>query len=218
MAARTFEEHQYFNGQATRQDWQCAFLNSCPTCTCQTIFTCYFSISKILQYNSDSLLFVDRIVISSHLKYNLSHLRTKLIFPVDVMSSNARSRGQARGQPANQSNQPHRGNAARGRVIPSFDGPASRGSGSAAGSQSQVSAPAGGSRRASNAGANPSSQVPAATSSQVAIPAARDPAREGPAPRATDVIKNVDMPASFYNIDNQVSTLTASINIHTNIS
>lgn len=118
------------------------------------------------------------------------------------MSSNARNRANRRG------NAP-----ARGRVAP-FDGPASRGSGSAAGTQSQMSGPASTSRRSSNAGSVAGSQAPAApTQSQAPTPAARDPAREGPALRATDVIKNVDMPASFYNIDAQVSTFTQIITL-----
>lgn len=117
---------------------------------------------------------------------------------LDIMSGNVRSRAQGRG------NQPNRGQPSRGRAIPQLDGPASRGgasrgsgTGSAAGTQSQISGP-------------PPSQSPSAapSQSQAAIPMARDPAREGARPRATDVIKNVDMPASFYNIDNQVSHFT----------
>lgn len=128
--------------------------------------------------------------------------------------SSAKRRGQARGNAPEGSGNQGRGsrgpNPARGRVAP-FDGPASRGSGSGAGSQSQsqVSGPPATSRRSSNAG----SQAPSQSASQPAsqpvaqtAPMARDPAREGPAPRATDGIRNVDMPASFYNIDGQVSS------------
>ncbi|KAK5953946.1 Protein argonaute [Knufia fluminis] len=122
--------------------------------------------------------------------------------------SSSKRRGQARGQaPEVGGSQARRGpNPARGRVAP-FDGPASRGTGSAAGTQSQVTGSAGGSRRGSNAGTQVPSQTGSATGGQSAaqvVPIARDPAREGPAPRATDAIKNVDMPASFYNIDGLV--------------
>ena len=125
--------------------------------------------------------------------------------------SSAKRRGQARGQATEGNNPARRGpNPARGRVAP-FDGPASRGSGSGAGAQSQTSAPTATSRRSSNAGSQaPSqagSQAPSAAASQPAgrepILRAGDPAREGPAPQRTDVIKNVDMPASFYNINEQ---------------
>lgn len=131
--------------------------------------------------------------------------------------SSARRRGQARGQ--DPTNQPRRGpNPARGRVAP-FDGPASRGSASGAGSQSQVSGPAPSSRRGSNAGSQAGSQAPSAAPSQ---PAARttglDPAREGPVARVTDVIRFVDMPASFYNINHEVSLHLHSIYASTNIS
>lgn len=125
--------------------------------------------------------------------------------------SSAKRRGQARGNaPGGSANRGRGGrgpNPARGRVAP-FDGPASRGSGSAAGSQSQASAPAAAaasSRRSSSAGSQSGSQPPSQAAAQAA-PMARDPAREGPAPRTTDGIKNVDMPASFYNIDGQVSS------------
>ena len=126
----------------------------------------------------------------------------------DIMSS-AKRRGQARGQPPEiGGSAARRGpNPARGRVAP-FDGPASRGSGSAAGTQSQVSATGSGSRRGSNAGTQVLSQAGSAAGSVAGsqsaapiAPIARDPAREGPAPRATDAIKNVDVPASFYAID-----------------
>lgn len=121
--------------------------------------------------------------------------------------SSAKRRGQARGNAPQGSADRGRGsrgpNPARGRVAP-FDGPASRGSGSGAGSQSQVSGPPAASRRTSDVGSQAASQSAAQSTAQAA-PMARDPAREGPAPRATDGIKNVDMPASFYNIDGQVS-------------
>ena len=126
--------------------------------------------------------------------------------------SSAKRRGQARGQvPEAGGGAGRRGrgsNPARGRVAP-FDGPASRGSGSAAGTQSQVAGSATGSRRDSDAGsqapAQPASVAGSQSAAQVA-PIARDPAREGPPPRATDSIKNIDMPASFYNIDGLVSS------------
>ena len=128
----------------------------------------------------------------------------------DTMSS-AKRRGQARGQaPDVGGSAPRRGpNPARGRVAP-FDGPASRGSGSAAGTQSQVTGSAAGSRRGSNAGTQAPSQAGSVAGSQSqaaaqVAPIARDPAREGPVPRTTDSLRNVDMPASFYNIDNLVS-------------
>ncbi|KAK5089548.1 Protein argonaute [Exophiala xenobiotica] len=122
--------------------------------------------------------------------------------------SSAKRRGQARGQdPEVGGSAARRGpNPARGRVAP-FDGPASRGSGSAAGTQSQVAGSATGSRRGSNAGTQAPSQPDSAAGSQSQSAAqvasiARDPAREGPAARATDSARNVDLPASFYNIDN----------------
>lgn len=125
--------------------------------------------------------------------------------------SSAKRRGQARGQaPDVGGSAPRRGpNPARGRVAP-FDGPASRGSGSAAGTQSQVTGSAAGSRRGSNAGTQAPSQAGSVAGSQSqaaaqVAPIARDPAREGPVPRTTDPLRNVDMPASFYNIDNLVS-------------
>lgn len=129
--------------------------------------------------------------------------------------SSAKRRGQARGQDTPGGNASgrrggrDRGNTPRGRAAPvtPFDGPASRGSGSGAGTQSQISGPAGGSRRGSTARSQ--TGAPSTTASQPAAqasgPPPRDPAREGPAPRRTDVIKNVDMPASFYNIDGLVS-------------
>lgn len=128
--------------------------------------------------------------------------------------SSAKRRGQARGNaPGDSGNRPSRGpNPARGRVAP-FDGPASRGSGSGAGSQSQASGPPAGSRRPSDAGSRapsqPATQPPSQSVAQTPL-IGRDPAREGPAPRATDGIKNVDMPASFYNIDDMVSQFSNS--------
>ncbi|KAK5099191.1 Protein argonaute [Lithohypha guttulata] len=128
--------------------------------------------------------------------------------------SSARRRGQARGQAPEANDPARRGmNPARGRVAP-FDGPASRGSASGAGAQSQISGPAPGSRRGSNAGSQAGSQggsqAPSApVSSRPAMATAGlDPAREGPPARATDAIRFVDMPASFYNIDNMFDHVT----------
>lgn len=131
--------------------------------------------------------------------------------------SSAKRRGQARGNAPDGAGRPSRGpNPARGRVTP-FDGPASRGSGSGAGSQSQASGPPGASRRPSDAGSRAPSQPASQPASAQTPLIGRDPAREGPAARATDNIKNVDMPASFYNIDGMVSrpyTPSQSLSIH----
>lgn len=128
----------------------------------------------------------------------------------------ARRRGQARGNAPDTSNpQARRGpNPARGRVAP-FDGPASRGSGSGGGAQSRTPAPPAPpaqpssnppSRPGSDAGQSQSSaQAASQPTQQVAPPIARDPALDRPVARATDSIKNIDMPASFYNIDGLVS-------------
>lgn len=134
--------------------------------------------------------------------------------------SSAKRRGQARGNAPEGSGNRGRGgrspNPARGRVAP-FDGPASRGSASGAGSQSQsqFSGPPASSGRGSQAGSQAPSQPASQPAAQVAL-IGRDPAREGPAPRATDGIKNVDMPASFYNIDGQVSShpILAQVFVH----
>lgn len=128
----------------------------------------------------------------------------------------ARRRGQARGNaggnaPDGSNQQGRRGpNPNRGRVAP-FDGPASRGSGSGGGAQSLTSGPQSSrppSQPGSNAGQSQTSAQPqpaAQPAQQVAAPVARDPALEISIVRATDSIRNVDMPASFYNIDNLVS-------------
>lgn len=106
--------------------------------------------------------------------------------------SGARLRGRNRGQrgapqtPAD-TEPPAPNPSTRGRVAP-FDGPASRGSNSAAGSQGR-------SRTNSNAG----------QTAQPATAITRDPAREGTGPLLTDSIRNVDMPASFYAINGVVS-------------
>lgn len=115
--------------------------------------------------------------------------------------SSARRRGRARGNAGDENQQRRGSNPARGRVAP-FDGPASRGSGSAAGSQSRASGPP------SQAGTHPPSHAGTQVAQETARVPARDPAREGPAPRATDALKNIDMPASFYNIDGLVSSIS----------
>lgn len=122
--------------------------------------------------------------------------------------SSAKRRGQARGQaPADaRGGGRRRGNPARGRVAP-FDGPASRGSQSGAGTQPQISHPAPSSQPPSDAGPQDPTQGSAAGSQPAAPGAAapRDPARDPVnIPRATDAIRNVDMPGSFYNIDGLV--------------
>lgn len=127
-----------------------------------------------------------------------------------AVKMSARRRGQARGNAADTSDpQARRGpNPARGRVAP-FDGPASRGSGSGGGSQSRTSAPPTSnprSRQGSDAGQSQgNTQAGLQPAAEVAPQAPRDPALEAPRARATDSIKNIDMPASFYNIDGLVS-------------
>lgn len=127
------------------------------------------------------------------------------------MSGAARRRG--RGRARVQADQASEGSE---RLIPAggFDGPASRGSGSgtsgrapSAGSPGRGAAPPGGfapqgsaagtagSRQSSNS-ARPSSQGP--PQSMPRVDPALDPSR---VPKATDALKNVDLPASFFNLD-----------------
>lgn len=127
-----------------------------------------------------------------------------------------RGRGRARGQ-ADASDSSERMSVPAG----GFDGPASRGSGSGTSGGRVASTgsgrggspqPAGGfapqggearSRQSSNSGAQ--SQGPPLHDP------ALDPSR---IPKATDSLKNVDLPASFFNLDRQVSQTTLSSILH----
>ncbi|KAG9777510.1 hypothetical protein KCU88_g4487, partial [Aureobasidium melanogenum] len=100
-----------------------------------------------------------------------------------------------------------------------FDGPASRGTGSGIGSQSRgpsnpsVGPPhgSGSAPQGSQAGSRRSSQSggPPAQTAGPSVPVTQgDPARDEPS-RYTDALRNVDLPASFYNIDQLVSAFHA---------
>ena len=133
-------------------------------------------------------------------------------------SARRRGRGRARGQPGETSDASERLNIPAG----GFDGPASRGSGSgtsgrapSAGSPGRGAAPSGGfasqgsgagSRRSSNsAPSQPPSQGP--SQGMPRFDPALDPSR---VPKATDALKNVDLPASFFNLDRSVSNCPSS--------
>ncbi|KAJ9500329.1 Protein argonaute [Exophiala xenobiotica] len=124
------------------------------------------------------------------------------------MSGPARKRGAGRatrGQPSSETSSRRGDRLQPGGFAGGYDGPASRGSASNVGSGHGVSptvpqggfapqAPsAGGSRRSSQSGGAPPQP------GQLAPPQG-DPAREN-RPRYTDQLRNVDLPASFYNID-----------------
>ncbi len=136
------------------------------------------------------------------------------------MSGAARKRGVGR---AARGQQPAETASRRGdRLQPGgFDGPASRGSatqsgpaasGRGAGSTAPSAASGGGSPAAPAGGFEP--QAPTASSRRSsqsggpapaqAVPQLGDPARDRPA-RYTDGMRNVDLPPSFYNIDQLVS-------------
>lgn len=117
-----------------------------------------------------------------------------------------------------------------------FDGPASRGSASGpAGSQSRrgSNVPSVGSAPQSQPtsprpGQGPSqsniagvvgSQPPSRAGVQPAptAPMQGDPARDGPAPKYTDQMRNIDLPPSFYNYDKEVSAphvFTPRLSLH----
>lgn len=110
-----------------------------------------------------------------------------------------------------------------------FDGPASRGTASGAGSQGRraSNAPSVGSGRGSpnplQGGFAPqSSQAPSQASAQSQVSTQPqtppmlqgDPARENP-PRYTDSLRNIDLPASFYEIDKLVSASSCLKQAHT---
>jgi hypothetical protein len=134
------------------------------------------------------------------------------------MSGAARNRGRARGhgQDGSEPSTRRRG-ASRGRgIIPNLDGPASRGTGSAAGSQLGRASNAPSSPHISQGGFAPQgSQAPSQATSISQTPSAGpqvavrttglDPARESRPAVFTDSLKNIDLPASFYNIDGMVS-------------
>jgi hypothetical protein len=132
------------------------------------------------------------------------------------MSNPARRRGRG-GNPPTQSDT---SSTRRGGLVPaSYDGPASRGGGSSnpgSGGQRPSNPPSAGSAVGSAAGSPPPSPrlAHAGSFAPISPPAssagapptlltdpARDPAREA---RLTDSLRNVDLPASFYNMDNLV--------------
>ncbi len=127
------------------------------------------------------------------------------------MSGPARKRGAGRatrGQPSSETSSRRGDRLQPGGFAGGYDGPASRGSASNVGSGHGGSptapqggfapqAPSAGSRRSSQSGGAPPQP------SQPAAPRG-DPARESQ-PRYTDQLRNVDLPASFYNIDQLVS-------------
>lgn len=124
-----------------------------------------------------------------------------------------RGRGRARGQGDQASEGSERLNIPAG----GFDGPASRGSGSgtsgrapSAGSPGRGAAPPGGfAPQGSGAGSRQSSNsAPTRAPSQGASSGGPrfDPALdESRRAKATDALRNVDLPASFFNIDRSVS-------------
>ncbi|ETI23114.1 hypothetical protein G647_04911 [Cladophialophora carrionii CBS 160.54] len=138
------------------------------------------------------------------------------------MSNSARKRGAGR---ATRGQQPAETASRRGdrQQAGGFDGPASRGSGSQSGpgtagrgagstapsaesATGSPGAPAGGfEAQAPTSSSHRSSQSggPEQTQPQAAAPLG-DPARDRP-PRFTDQMRNVDLPPSFYNIDQLVS-------------
>lgn len=133
------------------------------------------------------------------------------------MSGAARRRGRGRPKTNDEASEPsssQRGRGAGLRAPGQFDGPASRGSASGAGSQSRggSNAPSAGSQGGTSTaqpqhGSQPSSRresVSGITSgiAQMNVDPARDPEN---VPRYTDQLRNVDLPATFYNIDALVS-------------
>jgi hypothetical protein len=117
-----------------------------------------------------------------------------------------RGRGRARGQPTDDSDGASRLSVPAG----GFDGPASRGSGSATsgrvastGSGRGTSPGAAQAASQSNDGTRQSSTSAPQSQGQRLHDPALDPSR---VPRATDTVRNVDLPASFFNVDRTVST------------
>lgn len=137
------------------------------------------------------------------------------------MSGAARKRGRGRAAATRPGDDASQSSSRRGdRLVPAggFDGPASRGSASGTGQSGPRrgsnppsvgsgtpqpaetgAVPQSGSRRSSVSGPPPPQPPPA----QSQAPRG-DPARDRPS-RATDALKNVDLPASFFNVDNLVS-------------
>lgn len=154
------------------------------------------------------------------------------------MSGSARRRGQARGRGGGDADgegtedSSRRGRGGRGRnrggrgargAVTPFDGPASRGTGSVPGSQgpgsnapSSVTGPPQGGfgSQGDPAGSRRSSvsRTPSQPPQQAqAAPPAGDPARENPVDTsAFRDMKNIDFPASFYNLDVSQSLLLHS--------
>jgi hypothetical protein len=125
------------------------------------------------------------------------------------MSGSARRRGVGRAGGGNEGSSESSSRRGAGRQFPGgFDGPASRGSASNTGSApGHASTPSVGSGRGSP---NVSSTGPLSPPSQSNQPAPLlgDPALDNPR-RLTDSVRNVDLPASSYAIDNLVSTFSS---------
>lgn len=134
------------------------------------------------------------------------------------MSGSARRRGGGRTGGGNEASSESSSRRGAGRQFPAvFDGPASRGSASNTGSGAgRASNPSVGSGRGSpnvpSAGplSPPSHSTGQSQTSALNQPASLlvDPALENPR-RPTDSVRNVDLPASFYAIDNLVSTFSS---------
>ncbi|KAK5065214.1 hypothetical protein LTR84_001051 [Exophiala bonariae] len=125
------------------------------------------------------------------------------------MSGAARRRGVGRAGGGNEGSSESSSRRGTGRQFPGgFDGPASRGSASNTGSGAgHASTPSVGSGRGSP---NVSSTGPLSPPNQSNQPAPFlvDPALENPR-RPTDAVRNVDLPASSYAVDNLVSTISS---------
>lgn len=139
------------------------------------------------------------------------------------MSNPARRRGRG-----GNTQPPSETSSARGGGLAPFDGPASRGGGSNVSSTGRPpSMPPSTTSPAGSPPASPSTSPRAAQSATFApasgspssaggpaLPLtdpARDPARQA---RLTDTVRNVDLPASLYNLDNLVRLLTSRMYCH----
>ena len=139
------------------------------------------------------------------------------------MSGAARRRGRGRanvqqgdGSTETSASQPRRGTA---RQVPAggFDGPASRGSASGTGTSgrrdsnppsmtSGQGTPQGGFAPQGSQPGSRRSSISGGQTQPAAAPRRLDPALDPErVPRTTDALKNVDLPASFYEVDNLVS-------------
>jgi hypothetical protein len=131
------------------------------------------------------------------------------------MSGAARRRG--RGRATAGRDDETQASSRRGVPAGGFDGPASRGSASGTSQSgprrgSNPRSVGSGTPQASETGTQQPPQSPSRRSGVSGGPPAPqpaiqgDPARDRPS-RATDALKNVDLPASFFNVDNLVSFL-----------